>query len=159
MKYIVFVRWNTPRYRHRRFVAGGFKRFRGRKRWNAYFSTFGETVYTTKKLANEGTEDQAGTARSYKLYPGIEELGEQTVLLVIDGDLRLPGAGMQYLGEMGIKDKFVSSSQRMMSLVISQSQVIEALRRLRQREEAIMIGINLTLAALSMPEVNVLCGA
>lgn len=135
-----------------------FRRFKGEEAdENLILSTFGETVSnTTKELfADEDPEEVLAVYRryqtehsngAYKLYPGIAELlgglkRRGYSLSIVTSRLR--HTAMQYIGEMGIKDKFdvIITADDVIEHKPEPGPLLEALRQLgAKREETIMLG-------------------
>lgn len=135
-----------------------FRRFRGKEAdEELILSTFGETVVNTVKdlFADEKLEDvieeyrgyqYAHSAGAYKLYPGIKELLDELIergysLSIVTS--RLANTSMQYLEEMGIKDKFdvIITANDVTEHKPEPGPLLAALEKLgAEREEAIMLG-------------------
>lgn len=135
-----------------------FRRFRGKEAdEELILSTFGETVVNTVKelFADEKLEDvievyreyqYAHSAGAYKLYDGIKELLDELIergysLSIVTS--RLANTSMQYLEEMGIKDKFdvIITANDVAEHKPEPGPLLAALEKLgAEREEAIMLG-------------------
>lgn len=135
-----------------------FRRFRGEETAEKLIlSTFGETVANTVQelFPEENAEEvmqvyrsyqQKHSAGAYRLYPGIRELlGElkehRYKLSIVTS--RLGNTTMQYLGEMGIKDKFdvIVTADDVTSPKPDPTPLLTAMDKLGVgRDESIMLG-------------------